>query len=405
VFSGLRKKIMHPKATFMTIDDFAELISKKLVEAGVARETFYDSDFDRLNVTVQDKTVVQLRMSRLYDRFLSERPEKRDAMLQRIVDSYDWSKLPRDLSDVRSHLLPLVQSRAFLDFRKLEAELDDKRGYDGIVSFPISEHLAVSLIFDKPFRYFIQPTDLERWGISLDEAAEIAVQNLRDLPLNMTQVEENLYSFASKDSLDATRMLLTDRVSSLSLLGEPVALSVSDDAILICGSSDCAALGRMEESAREEISTEDSTSLCYVPHQLHGDEWREWHVPLDNPHSRKFYLLKIGMFEGDYRYQNRLLRELSAKRGQNVFVGSYLFGPPGGYAAWKEGVPTWLPEADAVGFVTNSNVVLGVVPWEQVRKTVGHLMTRLDFYPPRWSVTEFPSDAELRAMRPILPKQ
>jgi hypothetical protein len=57
-----------------------------------------------------------------------------------------------------------------------------------------------------------------------------------------------------------------------------------------------------------------------------------------------------------------------------------------------------LPKSDLVAFFDKEADVKGLVPWDRVVAEMGDSMEPLDYYPPRWSVEQFPTKEQLQKM-------
>jgi hypothetical protein len=92
----------------------------------------------------------------------------------------------------------------------------------------------------------------------------------------------------------------------------------------------------------------------------------------------------------------------STGSGTDVFVATFsIIQSPDGklfsYAVLAEGVVALLPETDMVVF-TKQDGETALVERQKTLDEMGDLMERLDIYPPRYRVTEFPSKKQLAAM-------
>lgn len=151
-----------------------------------------------------------------------------------------------------------------------------------------------------------------------------------------------------------------------------------------------------------EKSLEEPRPICWIPHRLRGDTWEEWMPPTDSPVFDRFRVLRLRHWSGDYAEQQDLLNRINDRTGTDEFVASFTVAEKDGhvlsYSVWTKDVPTWLPETEFVGFVRSESEVVGMVPWDRVRATVGSLMKLTDHYPVRWFVEGFPTAEQIAAM-------
>jgi hypothetical protein len=115
----------------------------------------------------------------------------------------------------------------------------------------------------------------------------------------------------------------------------------------------------------------------------------------------------------DYRFQTDRLDALSDERGQ--VASPYMIarerrsGRPRSMTSWTRGVPSYLPRTDIIVFSRvirrRNGATLAVIGffWDQAVPVIGDLMKPLDMYPPRYEVTEFPTNKQFDAMGEPIP--
>lgn len=216
----------------------------------------------------------------------------------------------------------------------------------------------------------------------------------------METTERQLVSFVSGDGYDVTRMLMIDRIRSLGLSGDPVAMPVTRDSLFLTGSEDEEGLRMMADLA--EKSFDEPRPICWIPHRLRGDTWEAWMPPTDSPVFDRFRVLRLRHGWFHYAEQQHFLESFNKQTGTDVFVASFFVGEEDGhvssYSTWGKDVTTWLPHTEFIVFVRSNFDVVGIVPWDRVHATVGSLMKRTDHYPVRWFVEEIPTAEQFAAM-------
>jgi hypothetical protein len=69
------------------------------------------------------------------------------------------------------------------------------------------------------------------------------------------------------------------------------------------------------------------------------------------------------------------------------------------YCVWSEGITSWLPRAEEVVFCgrTDDNQfdAIASASWDRCQAEFGHYLKKIDCYPERWEVKDFPSTEEL----------
>jgi hypothetical protein len=139
--------------------------------------------------------------------------------------------------------------------------------------------------------------------------------------------------------------------------------------------------------------------------RLEGDEWMPWLPAPDAPLYGEFHELRLRTIGAEYNDQKELLDAVHQQTNQGVMVAPYgalqnkETGRVTSYSVWYEGVESLLPETDAVLFfrpeaADDQKIVAGGA-WQHIRDVVGDLMVPMGWYPERYRVKQFPSDAEL----------
>ena len=118
------------------------------------------------------------------------------------------------------------------------------------------EHFAVGLVYDLPESMaHVTQAHLDKWGVTLYEALEVARQNLAEKQFAFVGPSEGdgLWCAMQKDSYDAARILLLDTIRGFRVRGDVVAMIPNREALLVTGSEDLDALKGMLQLATEAI--------------------------------------------------------------------------------------------------------------------------------------------------------
>ena len=314
--------------------------------------------------------------------------------------------IPSDFEDVRPDLLPTVQARSHYELVSLQLKVQGRKEAQRPYQI-FGEHFAVGLVYDLPeaMKHVTQDT-LDKWGVTLYEALEVARQNLAEKQFAFLGPGEGVgapWSSVQKDSYDAARILLLDSIRGLPSRGEIVAMIHNREALLISGSDDLHALKHMLKWAGEAMRK--PRYISGIALRLDGDEWTPWLPAENHPLYCDFRKLQTQTFGQAYTEQLELLDKLHKQRGEDVFVASFSgIGREGtneltSYCVWGKGVPVagLLPRTDLVAFSQQGQKPL-MVPWDRAVEVVGDLMEPMGMYPERWRMFEFPNDDQLKAM-------
>jgi len=379
-----------------TEDQFARLFQKTLAQVGSKRVTTYDKEQFRLT---HDDGFTNLR--NFYIEYCKLTGRDRRVYLSRAcLLMAQQPDSPKDFEDARHDLLPTIRSRAMLDEVRLQAEISGSE-WKGLPAWPVSEHLMICLVYDLPTAMqFVNDEMLAEWGVSLYEAVEVAKENLEQRESVIVSVEDSFYVVSTGDAYDATRMILIDKIRKLAFEGDPIALPITRETLLLTGVDDKAGLALMIDLA--EKSAGESRPICPIAHRLVGDEWEPWLPAPDSPLYSRFRLLEVQFLGGAYNDQKQLFDKRHEHTGEDVFVASFsgIKRAEGivTYSVWTKGVASWLPRTDYVGLNNVDTNVTFFVRWEELQSHVGELLEPLEMYPPRWFVDDFPMVEQIEAM-------
>ena len=384
----------------LTPDSFAEQFQAELARQG--HPTRYDKADFSLRAIGDDQNVFNLR--NFYDEHCKLPKSERKKHLRRSVTACLSSQreLPEDYEDVEPDLRIKLWCRAMLEKIQLRQLL--QKG-DRNLAFPVADigdHLFATVVYDLPNAVrSIGVEDLERWGVSLYEALEVARRNLAEDKSVLASLGDSLYVSVTGDSYDSSRLLLVDQIRTLKVKGDPIAMVPNRDTLLITGSEDDEGLGMMLDLA--EKGADEPRTMIFTPLRLDGDAWVDWSPPPSHPLLPRFQVLEIKYLYPEYEEQKQLLEAWHAKEGTDIFVASYSCvqktdGSLFTYGLWSEGVDTLLPKAHKVMFFQDGKDIVAEGDWDHVVSIVGHLMEPTEHYPPRFRVQEFPTGDQLAAI-------
>ena len=382
-----------------TPEQFAKIMAEAIRRAGETRPWTFDETEFRLVYTENGKESRVVNLTNLHIEYCALPPGDHQAWLKRTcVAMVNPMELPEEFEDVKPDLMPSIRPRSLLEQMRLDALIKGSEAPE-LAHLPFSEHLVICLVYDLPTSMrFVMADQIEKWGTTLYEALEIAIQNLAERDCPMMALGDKLYIIETGDSYDATRLLMKDRVHRLSFNGLPVALPLSRNTLFMTGSEDVEGLGIMADLAEKKAS--EARPLCPIPLILRDDEWETWLPPADHPHFEAFHLLELKYLNGEYAEQKPRLEKRNEQTETDVFVASISAIKRDelvrSWSTWSKGVPTWLPKSDYIALYDPDTEATRLAHWDRVVDVVGDRMTELEeCYPPRWSVEDFPSPEEL----------
>ncbi|WP_198083053.1 hypothetical protein [Variovorax sp. E3] len=346
-------------------------------------------------------------LNNIYRDYCQAAPSRRSEEIARFVLGVVGSgEQPDDLEAARPRLLPVLRYLAGLDLLWIPNEDLAKPHTPKMIWRPFSPALGVAVAIDSEHSIAqVGRPDLERWGITFDEAFAIAVDNLRHKAAPaFTQVSPGLYMSHYGDYYDAARVLLQELAWQLPLAGEPVAMMPNRVCLLLCGADDPAALADMVGRARQ-ILREQSRPLSSEMFRLRGNAWAPW-SPQGEAGGALAQLQREDRM-ADYAEQKAALEKAHEAAGIDVFVAAHTLiqrnsdGAFLSYAVLPKGVDTWLPEADLIVLSESAEGEPTMVSWAHFVEHASHLLERLSFAAPRWKVLGFPEGECLRKLRQV----
>ena len=234
-------------------DQFAQMLIDGIRRAGETGEIQYDAE--EFMLTAPQKTI--LNLANAYREYCSAPREDRQEVFQKWVRAWfiNEKPVPKDYEDIRPDLLPAVRGRAYFELAELELVASGRSGPPCPYQ-PLGEHLRVGLVYDMhEAMRSIQQEDLDAWGVTFYEAMEVAMENLRQLPMQFIGPEKGggVYLSANDDDYDASRLLLTDLIARFHLDGNPIAMVPARNALIVAGADDVNALKSLVTLARGAV--------------------------------------------------------------------------------------------------------------------------------------------------------
>ncbi|MCY1082789.1 hypothetical protein [Archangium lansingense] len=380
-------------------DAFAQKVMEALRIAGVRDALNYDPErFLIWTPSADGGQGLTLFLTNVYDDYRAAPPGQRTRVLERIISVHQAPpSAPEAYAQARPALLPVIRPRSYFEMLQVRGTADSPSA----AWRPLGEVLAVSLVQDLPdsMRY-IHPGDLERWGVSFDEAYAHALANLRARSREpLVSIGPGVCAAAWGDSYSPSRLLLDEVVKRCLVRGEPVVLAPGRDLLLITGAQDEQGLRQVAELAAEALE---------APRPMDGRALRRtasgWVPFLPARASASWpalHRLALRSEVRDYADQTEQLNALHLEKGVELFAASLLVaededGRIRTHTLWVNGIQTLLPRADSIIFMEEERgpeaPPVAVVPWEQVVRDVGHLLVREEgLYPERYRLKGFPT--------------
>jgi len=382
-------------------DKFARLFLKELKRAVPLRTYRYDAAQFCLQAEGDEGTVF---LPNMYDEYCASPRLRRAEMLRRACRGIaeGMTDLPAHIVNAEDKIVVRLRERWF--YHAVPLQVPDNEIVKQIARKRLTDHLCIEVAYDTPDAIASVTTEhLTGWKISVDEAIEIGLKNLRKGTLKwMTEIAPGLYGSDWDDDYDAARLLLADKVKELGVKGEHVALAPNRATLVVTGADDVDGLKGLIEAAN--MAVDRPRLMTMIPLVLRNGQWHEFLPDTSHPLHNEIKLLWAQWDTGEYGEQTELLQ---AKFGDDIFVASYTAmkkdaGEVFSYATLSEGLDTLLPRTEEIAFVDKDEKFLGAVPWEKMLEICGDIFEETEYYPPRYRVRQWPTDGQIRALASVL---
>ncbi len=387
-----------------TAEIFAKLVQRLLMPVSPYRWLLHSQSFTLFADT--DGNQVALPLSDLFKSYLAAPSHRKLFELQKTLHAYLLPPSRNRLSETLSTLFPCIRSYMALkhDNDRVVANAPPE-SEDELVLFPYADVLGVGLIVENNGTHHqVCYSDLERLGLSAEEAIEIAVENLSRISLDPFRlVQAGFYASPWKDSHDGARLLLTELFAGLKVEGELVAMTPTSETLLVTGSEDAAGMALMMSLSTTLIKEPNATHA--LPLVLRDGIWTAYIVSPGDPNFDTVHSYRMNVLNMLYGEQERYLISLKMERPK-VFVSPFLLerDKKSGYVFSKtsivDGAVNSFPECDIIEFYRqNAQGKKYCAARGTFKKVVEQLFLFLiedrNLRPIRWRIKNFPGRSEL----------
>lgn len=302
-----------------------------------------------------------------------------------------------------NQLVPRIKTKAEISLRNLYTQQTEEKTQSWL-TYDFTDAFVIELGIDTDNSVrIVDEATLKDLTLTKNEAMAIAMKNLFSISNNIfDEVKKGLYLCRYNDDHDAARVLMTDIISKLDVVGQPVAFIPAANVLIICGSEDFDLLNNMQPYMSK--LSENGRPLSWLPLILVDGVWRDF-VPEKSDQYASIYNLISYESLLKYEEQKEQLEALNIDNGIDIFVSSYMLmenqNSPFYHSTttWSESIPTWLPIADTISFNTFENdeaTFIGQANFNDVLDKFGDLMQPLGYTPERYLVTDFPNLSQLK---------
>jgi hypothetical protein len=359
-------------------DRFAKLITGRLMKAGYPRPS-YDSQAFKLSVPGGADIWLWNAMKAWKRAPKNSKEREIEVLLGSLAEGEELEPF----ETLSAKLLPMVRSRAQLAAWTIDPEV----AMDGLadVTAAFCESMAIGIGIDRPSSIqHVGGNQLTGWSRSFDEALSIAIENIRSRsPCKFERMDGGFFLSDYGDFWDASRILLPHLFEQLDLAGDPVAVVMEREAVVVAGSDDRAALNAMAEYVEAELPQADRP-VSYRPIMLHQGAWR----PMDTSRDGLEALDRLRALEilSNCQLQQKVLEDHLHRQGRDVYValvdGIRCEGRLKTYSVTTD-VDTLFAEVDAVGLELPGDRRFAV-SWRDFVAICGPFQLEPDVFPDRF---------------------
>lgn len=378
-------------------DRFANIIKAALQKAGYPSGLHYD----RKEFCLVGQDGAKHWLQNTYAEYCPADPDLRTEILRTRVRAWIQSRhpIPNEYEDVRPDIRPAILNRFQFEIDALENRDADRKHQ------VIGNDLVACLVYDLPecLRFFGQ-SRLDDWNVSFDDALEDAKRNLAEVSSDtFTSIAPGTWQSPWQDGYDAARLLLPDKITSLEVNGDPVALAPSRDWLLVTGSDDTEGLACIAKKAA--TYNKKPYPLMNVALRLQNGQWTRY-TPVSSPLKETFEDLARLALGTAYNTHGKALQASYEATGNDTYVAPFMVvskpnNPTFSATVWTKGIRNLLPRTDVISFVDASRFQVEVpnCPWDKAKEVVRSLIAPVAGYPERFLVTEYPTPEQLVELR------
>lgn len=401
--------------------DYAQLLIRRIQVLDPGRELSYDAQEHA--ILLNKNPPHHAFIGNLYKDYLRASQEMRPALLERqaklhvtppvmLNDELDYE------TSVRPHLIPILRSRGEmlmlqnLDPRRVGVVTIDPSAIPRMSSRLLGEDRAVFLAFDTPEAISqVSDAQLEKWGVSFDQAFADAVINLRaGTTPRWEEMEGGFFRAAWNDSYDCSRVVLPEAFLDLPFQGRPVAVVAARNDLFVADEHNPAGQAAMLRQALKNLEANNRWCAGSLIVLGRDGTWMPYASP-DPVVSRAETNLRNLVMHREYGTQKEVLDKANQASKIDTFVATFMaFEQKGSdnivsMCTFSEGVEAVLPKTERIMFLESradgkpSDAPLAILPWDKAYSIAGSLMTQTQDYPPRFHVKGFPDVAMRQRLR------
>ncbi|TCV82706.1 hypothetical protein [Sulfurirhabdus autotrophica] len=391
-------------------EKFAAIFIAHAKKQGFSKSMTYEAAEFRL--LVDNGTNQIFNLGNAYRDYCKVPKIERETVLIKYTSGLNSPTLPTNFEEAKKNIMPTIKGMGQMEYVRLLNRLNNQESntsnFDASMTF--SDDAVVMLAYDTEHTMTsIGHTELQNWGISLEDAIEIALSNLRDRTVdNFGDLDNGVLVGQWNDSYDTSRVLLSDVIYRSNVKNDPIIMIPSRGCILLTSSSNIAGQLRMVDYAFESIE-KDGRFVSSAMYQLCDGKISQYQ-PNNEDVKVKLEELKYHNTAEDYVSQKELLEKIHEATGVDIFVATYSLvrgkenNKLSSFCTWTKDVDTLLPRTDFVAFVVTDAAEeqkVKIVTWNDAISIGDEFLSEVEGYPVRYRVKGFPNAEKLNLVSEV----
>ncbi|MDR3109717.1 MAG: hypothetical protein LBU65_08525 [Planctomycetaceae bacterium] len=409
------KKKENAQSAKTDLVQYREEFAKKIIDLVRRSQPTMDITYDADNYMVKCNGTYKQQLflrNGLYE-YANANGDSREDIVKRWASHFINARmLPEDFEDVKPDLLPAIHLRTFHDFMSLYPQHSELHPN---LEFPyeiLAEHFAVGLSYDMHDTVAMVPPELMNgWEITFYEGMEIAKENLAEKGFSYEQLEvtnpntgavSRMYIVPNSDGYEAARLLLTTTVRKLEVNGDPIAMILAANSLMITGSEDTSCVACMLMNAVEAGNGFPRQLAPMLLRLNEADQWEVWLPPTDSPCYTLAKQIQITAYFRPYAEQRLLINSFNERTYQpKIEIAEYRVRQGNAqncdeYCCIKPDTRQLIPRTDYVVFGDyNEKQTPPVSEFVEREKAFGLLtdyIKETDYYPVLYQLEPIPTE-------------
>ena len=385
--------------TNVSKDDYSLIVAEALCKKGIDEKTIHidQKDFAIRQKDDRGRIVASFNLANSYASYNnSETVEQKSEVVERLLRPLFEPVNIKPFQALKDMIFPVFRERRFYP---IQPTAKITVGYPQIV---VGNHLTTLLAIDENDYIFpITDAQFKEWGVSWDDAFEVAYDNMQKRPPITWQVDEDeerpedcIYILESDDIYGSSNLIFPSIIAELKVLGTPTVFIPAKNTIIVTGSDNVYGLKRALEIIAECEDREDY--LC--PEMLSLDEDNNYFPSELAPEHALFEEFNKLRITNNLHVYTSFLDEFEAGFDQVVnhkkIVPYEVFDVDGCYyeeVHIKTGeAPVLMPFAETIVVETSNGKIS--VPSSKFAQIVGESLTLISEYPLLYELTAPLSD-------------